>query len=166
MNQSHWFIHWIMYNLLSSSVFPLHARVTDDSRQFQASTLQEFIYPRYFTLACHLLRILFTFYFLHAFLFTPVTIKPLWFHPVRSVGGSIGKRRLGCQFITSRGHNSHIRWSVSNVMSHESDDEPRWLCAYVSRNVLHPGVDGCEFNSACRRQTMAKINMNLLLLIY
>jgi len=30
--------------------------------------------------------------------------------------------------------------------------EPRWLCAYVSRNVLHPWVDGCEFNSACQRR--------------
>jgi len=29
--------------------------------------------------------------------------------------------------------------------------EPRWLCADVSRNVLHPWVDACEFNSACRR---------------
>jgi len=30
--------------------------------------------------------------------------------------------------------------------------EHRWLCAYVSRNVLHPSVDACELNSACRRR--------------
>jgi len=30
--------------------------------------------------------------------------------------------------------------------------EPRWLCVYVSRNVLHPWMDACEFNPACRRQ--------------
>jgi len=30
--------------------------------------------------------------------------------------------------------------------------EPRWLCGYVSSNILHPWVDACEFNSACRRR--------------
>jgi len=41
----------------------------------------------------------------------------------------------------------------------------RWLCAYMCRNVLHPWVEACGFDSACRWRTYTAANISILLCI-